>query len=99
MGKEFSDNVSYGKDNDTEPTRTTTNTGIESASAWRPKHNSGCGAVEMHAKAGVSAQSELSRERSGSCDPWQSRKKESATDRGSHAKASQSASARTIRRV
>jgi len=63
-GKEFSDTVSYGKDNDTEPTRTTTNTGIESASAWRPKHSSGCRAVELHAKAGVSAQSELSRERS-----------------------------------
>src|SRR5579872_1467172 len=76
--KEFSDNVSYGKDNDTEPSRTKTNHCLESASAWRAERSTGSSRAQLYCQARLSSQSELSRARSGSYDARQSREKEPA---------------------
>ncbi len=77
-GKEFSDNVMYEQNSDTEPPRTETNQRAESAPPRRTEHCSSRQSARLYPTTRLPDQSELSRKRSGSDDAWQPREKESA---------------------
>src|SRR5579864_3987179 len=86
-GKEFSDNVMYEQNSDTEPSRTETNQGAESAPAGRAEHCASRQSARLYPTTRVPHQSEVSSTRSGSDDAWQPREKECAAHQRADASA------------